>query len=219
MLRFGNLYPDDECIVMQQNHLQSLRTKYEQRVSEFGSLSPCDTPGCPRHHTPPSSPSKIIVAQQSNNENSNLNLNVNRNKNPSQKRKENEDGFISPPLSKVNKRTTNATQLNFEIELNNKFNTLNEETARTSTENAESNDQNPNTTAIPQNLPPPVMLKINKDYHKEMKTITAKFPTVEVNSQENTSNFTPTLETKNDQLIEFLLTSNLCYPGEIRTSN
>ncbi|GFU32007.1 nucleic-acid-binding protein from transposon X-element [Trichonephila clavipes] len=205
MLRFGNLYPDDECMVMQQNLLQNLRTKHEQRVSEFGSLSPCDTPGCPRHHTPPSSPSKINVAQlSSNNENSNLNLTLNRNKNPSQKRKENEDGFISPPLSKINKRTTNASQLNFEIELNNKFKTLNEETARTSTENTESNDQNPNTTAIPQNLPPPVMLKINKDYHKEMKTITAKFPTVRGKlSGEYLKLYTNSPEQK-DQLIEFL---------------
>ncbi|GFT63890.1 nucleic-acid-binding protein from transposon X-element [Trichonephila clavipes] len=177
MLRFGNLYPDDECIVMQQNLLQNLRTKHEQRIN---------------------------VAQLSNNENSNLNININRNKNPSQKRKENEDGFISPPLSKVNKRTTNASQLNFEIELNNKFKTLNEETARTSTENTEINDQNPNTTAIPQNLPPPVMLKINKDYHKEMKTITAKFPTVRGKlSGEYLKLYTNSPEQK-DQLIEFL---------------
>ncbi|GFX63459.1 hypothetical protein TNCV_4240701 [Trichonephila clavipes] len=39
MLRFGNLYPDDECIVLQQNLLQTLRTKHDQRVSEFSSLS------------------------------------------------------------------------------------------------------------------------------------------------------------------------------------
>ncbi|GFV00826.1 nucleic-acid-binding protein from transposon X-element [Trichonephila clavipes] len=204
MLRFGNLYPDDECRVMQQNLLQTLKTKHEQRVSEFGSLSPCDTPGCPRHHTPPSSPSKINVAQLSNNENSNLNLNPNRNKNPSQKRKENEDGFISPPLSKVNKRNTNASQLSFEIELSNKFKNLNEETARTSTENTEINYQNPNTTAIPQNLPPPVMLKINKNYNKEMKTITAKFPTVRGKlSGEYLKLYTNSSEQK-DQLIEFL---------------
>ncbi|GFX43048.1 nucleic-acid-binding protein from transposon X-element [Trichonephila clavipes] len=200
MLRFGNLYPDDECIVLQQNLLQTLRTKHDQRVSEFSSLSPCDTPGCPRHHTPPSSPSKINVAHLSNNEN------LNRNKIQSQKRKENEDGFISPPLSKVNKRTKDTTQLNFEIELSNKFNTLNQEQPRTSTENDKdvNNEQNHNTTTIPQNLPPPVMLKINENYHSEMKTITDKFPTVRGKlSGEYLKLYTNTSEQK-DQLIKFL---------------
>ncbi|GFT99856.1 PRE_C2HC domain-containing protein [Trichonephila clavipes] len=100
-------------------------------------------------------------------------------KNP-QKRKENEEGFITPPLSKVNKRTNNASQLNFEIELSNKFQDLNQETVRTSTgnENNESDKQHPSTSAIPQNLPPPVMLKVNQNYTLQMKTITDKLPTV-----------------------------------------
>ncbi|GFT57341.1 nucleic-acid-binding protein from transposon X-element [Trichonephila clavipes] len=169
MTRFGNLYADDECVVMQQNLLQDLKMKHHQR---------------------------------SNNEI----LNQTQIKNSSQKRKENEDGFISPPLSKVNKRTKSTTQLNFEIELSNKFKTLNQEQARTSTENDknETNEQNHNNTTIPQNLPPPVMLKINKNYHSEMKTITDKFPTVRGKlSGEYLKLYTNTPEQK-DQLIEFL---------------
>ncbi|GFX75727.1 PRE_C2HC domain-containing protein [Trichonephila clavipes] len=138
--------------------------------------------------------------QASNNEN------VNHVKNPPQKRKENEDGFITPPLSKVNKRTTNASQLNFEIELSNKFQNLNQETARTSSgnENKEINEQNPSTSAIPQNLPPPVMLKINKNYNTQMKTITDKFPTIRGKlSGEYLKLYTNTHELKT-QLIEFL---------------
>ncbi|GFS88756.1 nucleic-acid-binding protein from transposon X-element [Trichonephila clavipes] len=203
MIRFGNLYADDECIAMQQNLLQDLEMKHHQKVSEFNSLSPCDTPGCQRHHTPPSSPVKLnLASQQSNNEI----LNQTQNKSSSQKRKENEDGFTSPPLSKVNKRTKNSTQLNFEIELSNKFKSLNQEQARTSTENEndETNEQNHNTTTIPQNLPPPVMLKINENYHSEMKIITDKFPTVRGKlSGEYLKLYTNTTEQK-DQLIEFL---------------
>ncbi|GFT36582.1 DUF1758 domain-containing protein [Trichonephila clavipes] len=74
---------------------------------EFSSLSPCDTPGCPFHHTPHRSPTKLSEnSQTSTNESENGNL---VKKNP-QKRKENEDVFITPPLSKVNKRTSNASQ-------------------------------------------------------------------------------------------------------------
>ncbi|GFS71980.1 hypothetical protein TNCV_643741 [Trichonephila clavipes] len=54
--------------------------------------------------------------------------------------------------------TSNASQLNFEIELSNKFQDLKQETIRTSTgnENKESDKQHPSTTTvIPQNLPPP----------------------------------------------------------------
>ncbi|GFU39660.1 hypothetical protein TNCV_2802611 [Trichonephila clavipes] len=173
LIRFGSFNPDDENVGMLQNLLHNYTSKHLQTVSEFSSLSPCDTPGCPLHHTPPSYPTKLSQAlQHSNNEI------VNLVKNPPQKRKENEDGFITPPLSKVNKRTNNASQLNFEIELSNKCQDLNQETVRTSTgnENQETNKQNPS-TATPKSHPP-VMLKINKNYNLQMKTITDKFPTV-----------------------------------------
>ncbi|GFT02796.1 hypothetical protein TNCV_466221 [Trichonephila clavipes] len=52
----------------------------EKAVSEFGNLPYCDTPGCPVHETPTSSPVKS----------------------QSTKRKD-EDGFTSPPSGKVSK--------------------------------------------------------------------------------------------------------------------
>ncbi|GFT36583.1 putative DD41D transposase [Trichonephila clavipes] len=71
-------------------------------------------------------------------------------------------------------------KLNFEIELSNKFQDLNQETVRTSTQNntKESEKQHPSTTTIPHNLPPPVMLKINENYTEQMKTITDRLPAV-----------------------------------------
>ncbi|GFX88632.1 uncharacterized protein TNCV_2660431 [Trichonephila clavipes] len=76
--------------------------------------------------------------------------------------------------------TINASQLNFEIELSNKFQDLNQEMVRTSTENntKESDKQHSSTTTIPQNLPPPVMLKVNENYTVQMKTITDRLPAV-----------------------------------------
>ncbi|GFS68363.1 RNA-directed DNA polymerase from mobile element jockey [Trichonephila clavipes] len=100
-------------------------------------------------------------------------------KNVPQKRKENDDDFITPPLSKVNKLANCSSQLNFNIELKNKFLNLNEETAGISTENASKNDdQNNSPQQTFKNLPPPVMLSVKKNYIEQMKEITDKLPFV-----------------------------------------
>ncbi|GFW35129.1 hypothetical protein TNCV_5066941 [Trichonephila clavipes] len=54
----------------------------EKAVSEFGNLPYCDTPGCPVHETPTSSPVKLQPTKGKN-----------------------EDGFISPPQEKFLKIT------------------------------------------------------------------------------------------------------------------
>ncbi|GFU95901.1 hypothetical protein TNCV_252521 [Trichonephila clavipes] len=96
-------------------------------------------------------------------------------KNFPKKRKENDDGFIMPPLSKVNKLASRSSQLIFQLELKNKFLNLNEETARISTETATKNtDQNNPSQQTTKNLPPPDMLKVQLNYMQQIKEITNK---------------------------------------------
>ncbi|GFY44002.1 uncharacterized protein TNIN_149711 [Trichonephila inaurata madagascariensis] len=77
-LRHSNAQDEDDPTYVE---MLRQRTYYEnlldKAVSDFGSLPYCDTPGCPVHETPTSSPVKSQPT----------------------KRKD-EDGFISPPLEK-----------------------------------------------------------------------------------------------------------------------
>ncbi|GFX22252.1 uncharacterized protein TNCV_2950931 [Trichonephila clavipes] len=126
------------------------------------------------HHTSHGTPSETNSQSDDFNENG-----MEIVKNVSQKRKENDDGFITPPLNKVNKLANCSSQLNFNIELKNKFLKLNEETAGISTENASKNDdQNNSPQQTFKNLPPPVMLSVQKNYIEQMKEITDKLPFV-----------------------------------------
>ncbi|GFS56484.1 hypothetical protein TNIN_349441 [Trichonephila inaurata madagascariensis] len=93
------------------------------------------------------------------------------------KRKEKYDGFTTTPLSKVSKINEKDNQLNFQIELANKFTVLSQETAENPTTELASttnqsiviepppteillNDTTPNSNAPkPNYVPPPIMLK------------------------------------------------------------
>ncbi|GFY71601.1 uncharacterized protein TNIN_363581 [Trichonephila inaurata madagascariensis] len=77
-LRQSNAQDEDDPtfveMVKQRTYYEDL---LEKAVSEFGSLPYCDTPGCPVHETPTSSPVKSQPTKRKN-----------------------EDGFISPPQEK-----------------------------------------------------------------------------------------------------------------------
>ncbi|GFY46081.1 hypothetical protein TNIN_18281 [Trichonephila inaurata madagascariensis] len=99
--RYGNFNPEDTHVLHLRSLLQSYSSNHHLAVSEFSSLSPCDTPDCPYHHTPHSTPSKNPQNSQETVSDNALNGDIV--KNISHKRKDNEDGFITPLLSKIEK--------------------------------------------------------------------------------------------------------------------
>ncbi|GFY43412.1 uncharacterized protein TNIN_190381 [Trichonephila inaurata madagascariensis] len=107
--------------------------RLEKAVSEFGNLPYCDTPGCPVHETPTSSPVKTLPT----------------------KRKD-EDGYTSPPPSKISKNNV-SHQENFKLNLTNRFKNLQSqdtETAGTShTINAKNTTLQPKANPASINLP------------------------------------------------------------------
>ncbi|GFX66174.1 RNA-directed DNA polymerase from mobile element jockey [Trichonephila clavipes] len=171
---YGKFNTEDPVVASLQTQLLEYTRVYNIAVSEYSSLPPCDAHGCPIHHTPHGTPS------ETNSQNDNFNENGTEIiKNISQKRKENDDGFITPQLNKVNKLANCSSQLNFNIELKNKFLNLNEESAEISTENASKNDDANNSPQQTfKNLPPPVMLAVQKNYIEQMKEITDELPFV-----------------------------------------
>ncbi|GFX60848.1 hypothetical protein TNCV_1311411 [Trichonephila clavipes] len=171
---YGKYNPEDPVVASLQNQLLEYTRTCNIAVSEISSLPPSNLPGCPIHHTPDSTPSEISSQPDNFNDNG-----IELVKNVPQKRKEKDDGFITPPLSKVNKLANCSSQLNFNIELKNKFLNLNEETAGISTDNASENDDKNNSSQQTfTNLPPPVMLSVQKNYIEQMKEITDKLPFV-----------------------------------------
>ncbi|GFY61532.1 hypothetical protein TNIN_407131, partial [Trichonephila inaurata madagascariensis] len=100
-LRHSNAQDEDDPTYVE---MLRQRTYYEnlldKAVNDFGSLPFCDTPGCPVHETPTSSPVKSQPT----------------------KRKD-EDGFISPPPGKVSKPNLTYNE-KFKINLENRFKTL-----------------------------------------------------------------------------------------------
>ncbi|GFS61124.1 uncharacterized protein TNIN_323691 [Trichonephila inaurata madagascariensis] len=71
---------------------------------EYGTLSPCTTPGCAVHGTPPSTPSKSLKDYPA------------LPKTNSNKRKESDDGFISPTRRQTIKKPNLITNSNFSLE-------------------------------------------------------------------------------------------------------
>ncbi|GFQ65853.1 hypothetical protein TNCT_425711 [Trichonephila clavata] len=142
--RFGNFNENDQLVRQTLDSLQEYTSLQAQAEGEFASLPPCDTIGCPYHVTPINSPSKYSLTTEMELEPDRLNIN---------KRKDNDDGFISPPTRKQTKLNSPPTKLNFEIQLSNKFDKLEKETAGTlTTDDTPINDK---TTPMPKYLPPP----------------------------------------------------------------
>ncbi|GFY76943.1 uncharacterized protein TNIN_445781 [Trichonephila inaurata madagascariensis] len=113
---------------------------------EYGTLSPCTTPGCAVHGTPPSTPSKSLKDYPA------------LPKINSNKRKESDDGFISPTRRQTIKKPNLITNSNFSLETGNVYDSLKEKDI-TGTSNRQDTtlDANisPNTTQIKKFLPPP----------------------------------------------------------------
>ncbi|GFT36720.1 relaxin receptor 1, partial [Trichonephila clavipes] len=104
------------------------------------------------------------------------------------KRKENSDGFANSPLRKITKtsRSNSTSELNFNIELANKFTSLDylniqfQPIADTTNLPHHPNIATTTNTVKPTpntvNLPPPTMLKITDDLRNQMKILTTKMP-------------------------------------------
>ncbi|GFS35794.1 hypothetical protein TNIN_133661 [Trichonephila inaurata madagascariensis] len=182
-LRHSNAQDEDDPTYVE---MLRQRTYYEnlldKAVSDFGSLPYCDTPGCPVHETPTSSPVKSQPT----------------------KRKD-EDGFISPPPGKVSKPNLTYKE-KFKINLENRFKTLKPQD--TNAAGTSINYIPRNTTLQPKannpsvkNLPPPIFLKITEHHRKQMKTLNdifpdlrcPKFPKPRKGTQVNNNSYTNTV--------------------------
>ncbi|GFY50923.1 hypothetical protein TNIN_466431 [Trichonephila inaurata madagascariensis] len=134
---------------------------------EYGTLSPCTTPGCAVYGTPPSTPSKSLKDYPA------------LPKTISNKRKESDDGFISPTRRQTIKKPNLITNSNFSLETGNVYESLKEKDI-TGTSNTQDTtlDTNisPNTTQIKKFLPPPVMLFCTDTIRDIMKIINNSFP-------------------------------------------
>ncbi|GFS62004.1 hypothetical protein TNIN_322791 [Trichonephila inaurata madagascariensis] len=143
---------------------------------EYGTLSPCTTPGCAVHGTPPSTPSKSLKDYPA------------LPKTNSNKRKESDDGFISPTRRQTIKKPNLITNSNFSLETGNVYESLKEKDI-TGTSNTQDTtlDTNisPNTTQIKKFLPPPVMLFCTDTIRDIMKIINNSFPNLRSKLSDN----------------------------------
>ncbi|GFW91890.1 hypothetical protein TNCV_4080501 [Trichonephila clavipes] len=133
---------------------------------------------CPHHDYLSRTPLKKILDKVNNENNCNNDINMETKKSLPTKSKEKSDGFTTPPNSKSSKLNKIDNQLNFQIELGNKFSVLSQETAEnlttelTSTTNRNIviappptenllNAPTPNSNEPkPNYVPPPIMLKV-----------------------------------------------------------
>ncbi|GFY38483.1 hypothetical protein TNIN_10531 [Trichonephila inaurata madagascariensis] len=151
--RFGTVDENDSYVIKARTELKEYNTLLSLTVSEFNSLPLCDLPGCPQHHTPLSSPSKNSVSSQIT-LNDNESISAPTKTFPLKRKEINDDGFITPPISKVNKTANCTTQQNFNSELRNKFKNLIEEPTRISTETSAFPRQPTQSQQPVKNLPP-----------------------------------------------------------------
>ncbi|GFW47321.1 hypothetical protein TNCV_2648091 [Trichonephila clavipes] len=97
-LIFAGVPESDPTIVDHNRRLEEYQRLQQRAVSEFTSQPYCNTPGCTINHTPNNSPIKIITQ--------------NLGKFTATKRKDNEDGYISPSISKLQKIGVPSLKLN-----------------------------------------------------------------------------------------------------------
>ncbi|GFW35478.1 hypothetical protein TNCV_3071061 [Trichonephila clavipes] len=164
-------------ICIESSYLELNNTGLQKAVSEYASLPPCDIPNCTRHNlkdTPaktnspdPSLPPTPLPT----------------------KRKENTEGFTSPPSRKLTKSTlsNSNSNLNFKLNLTNKFNALENTVPEAPIETAVRPHKSPESTSITTNqtshspkLPPPIMLLITDDLRLHTKTLTGKIPALRI---------------------------------------
>ncbi|GFY63290.1 hypothetical protein TNIN_240521 [Trichonephila inaurata madagascariensis] len=147
-----------------QHYLDQRRHK---AVSDHSSLPRCDNPGCRIHNTPVNSPTKL-----------NFNEYPELTKSGSKRKESGDDGFISP-TSKQTFKMQRVEFKNFDLDTNNKFNVLTEKDVAGTSQSANNvNAHSPTIgtttekTTEPNTLPPPVFLKIEKNYIEQLKTLT-----------------------------------------------
>ncbi|GFX13804.1 hypothetical protein TNCV_3421161 [Trichonephila clavipes] len=120
---------DDAVMTTLLERLTDLQVKHQIAVSEISSIPGCDNPDCNINNTLNCSPNKTIqeIPTLSNcSPSKSVQEYPPLPKTTAVKRKEKEDGFSSPPTRKLskNKRTNSNPDLNFKINLSNKFNGL-----------------------------------------------------------------------------------------------
>ncbi|GFY66760.1 hypothetical protein TNIN_452131 [Trichonephila inaurata madagascariensis] len=161
---------DNESLSLQLKILKDIQARHQSAVSEFSSLPPCDTPGCTEHNTL----SKKNLMQDF----------PPLPKTNSTKRKEKDDSFTSPTNRRLTKnlRTNLNPELNFEINLSNKFAAL--DNMETSIEPIAATSSDSNTTTVIQNkntpnvtrIKPPIMLRITLTFREQVKTLNDLMP-------------------------------------------
>ncbi|GFX31311.1 hypothetical protein TNCV_2061291 [Trichonephila clavipes] len=163
-------HPEEPFYVRALTELQDIEETMALAVSDIDSFEPCIIPGCPHHEKiPQNSPLKLIQSTPK----------INPNINYSGKRKENSN-FEYPPQRKTARKVILDITDNEELNLSpNKFE-LPQGAQSNNFENSGpvSNGNNPNgsnnsaSQNAPQNqLPPPIMLYIEKNYKAQMAAI------------------------------------------------
>ncbi|GFX37331.1 nucleic-acid-binding protein from transposon X-element [Trichonephila clavipes] len=143
--------------------------RQQQALGELSSLPRCDTPGCRVHSTPCNSPTKNKTEEIPE-----------LPKKISSKRKESEDGFISPTAKQTFKRQQIEFR-NFEIDVNNRFEKINENDeniAGTSQNTINFAPSKTTETDKTNSLPPPVFLNLENNYMEQLKTLNEIIPTL-----------------------------------------
>ncbi|GFU09296.1 hypothetical protein TNCV_2421711 [Trichonephila clavipes] len=188
---------DDAVMTTLLKRLTDLEVKHQRAVSEISSIPGCDNPDCNVHNIPNCSPNKTIqeIYTLSNcSPSKSVQEYPPLSKTTAVKSKEKKDGFSSPPTRKLskNKRTNSNPDLNFKINLSNKFNGLEnleltiEPVAETSTDktainlpsikNLTGNNKSTQDDASTKKLAPPVMLMITLNFGDQKKTLTYHMP-------------------------------------------
>ncbi|GFT99884.1 hypothetical protein NPIL_663901 [Nephila pilipes] len=152
-------YPQYEETQLFQNELTILQAKRDQMVSAFQTIDPCEIIGCPHHSHINLTPRPIQIN------------NLSPKKTPiKQTKRKDENGIISPPLRKTAKINQNQIPTQNLLITSNRFQNLNQLCNDTSDSHV-SQAQQPITVQIPNvsSLPPPIMLKITKNYREQLE--------------------------------------------------
>ncbi|GFT69025.1 hypothetical protein TNCV_2174931 [Trichonephila clavipes] len=149
------------------NEYQDVQSSLQQAVSDFDSLPPCTKPGC-SHHVSPKSTSKSTPPPSPTRRNY-------------QHKRKDDDDFEFPPIRKTARKT--VLQEPEEVEIENQFSLLPNviikqvsghlapPTANNSEQTTSANQKNGSHA-----LPPPLMLKIDKNYRVQVDTIKKIYP-------------------------------------------
>ncbi|GFW70590.1 PRE_C2HC domain-containing protein [Trichonephila clavipes] len=162
-------HPDEPFYVRALTELQDIEETMALAVSDIDSFEPCIIPGCPHHEKAPlNSPVKSTPET-----------------NYSGKRKE-ISNFEYPPQRKTARKVIlentdnediNLSQNKFELPQGTHFNNL-ENSGPVANENPNGSNNSASQNAQQNQLPPPIMLFVEKNYKAQMAAITKAFPKI-----------------------------------------